>query len=452
MELQSTLALASQDDAISACNTFAGESSPSYSCTSFCSSHTSNPLPFESNVSLETFSVSNFPVNSSNSTSSRRSSFSSESEDINQESIHTCRKPTGIASPSSDNHTQLGNLDTSLGKTNALNYIPRDLNTRQNYSSDFHTHTLLFLQPDGNNTWTLSLDPTISHPETISESSLELESSSACASDYDDEAIARPRSTIQSVHFTPRNEGSYLSLPPLQAGTHDIAGFSSASDVSMIVSSTSSIQQAHGEGTVAFPFSTGSADLNMNGLSHDFPIVPQQPSRSKKLVKKSKDIFGRLKKLFTPKGTLPEDMQAHSAHPPTNAEADAIPQASGRRFLPSLLPWSSYQRSKLSRSRKFSTLSMGQSFSPEDTSHTDNNVDEKYTYGYHARPKTLKEIKAQRRFSLPMGFVGTSSRATSSTIPNITASVPHSQSRPMSMYITTQSEALGFAAQLRHHQ
>lgn len=92
------------------------------------------------------------------------------------------------------------------------------------------------------------------------------------------------------------------------------------------------------------------------------------------------------------------------------------------------------------------TPSFGQSFSPEDTSLADNKVDEKYTYEYHARPKTLKEIKSQRRFSLPLAFVGTSSRVTPSTKRNVTTSTSRSHLRPTSIYIAPQNEKLDFAA------
>jgi len=462
LKSQSSLA-SSQVDVISVCNTFPGECIPPY-CPPFCSSHRLTPLAFEKNLSLETLSlrqasVSNFPMNSLNSTSSRKFSFSSEPGDIDQETMHSytsLRKSTEIPRPSFDNHTLLGNLDTFLDKTNFLEHIPRDSDTGRNHSSEFsefYPHPLLLSQPDGNNTWTLSLGPRISHPETISESSLELESLSllsSCASDHDDEAIARIRDPLPSVYPTPGYDGSFVSLPPLQVGAPDIAVLSSASDVSMIVSSTSSVQEQHGEGTEIT--STGNEDLYFNHLSHDFPLsavqdsalVPQQPSP----VKTSKGIFGRLKRLFTPKGTIPEDIQAHTAHlkpgaaqnlsnlADSNAQADAKPPASRRRFLLSLPSWSSYQRNRLPRPKKSSIPSIGQSFSIEDTSHTDSNPDEKHTYEYHARPKTLKEIKSQRRFSLPTAFVGTSFRATS-TKRNITTTVPRSRSRPMSIYIAS---------------
>lgn len=461
----------SPQDTISDCNTFPGESSPSYSCPSFYSSHKSTPVAFESNLPLETLSlcqgsVSNSLTNSPASTSSRYSVSSSESGDINQESIHSfgsLRKPTAITRPISDNNNLPGNLDAFLHQPrnpNFLERIPRSPDTVRNYSSDFNPPSLLLSQPDGNNTWTLSLDPTISHPETISESSLGSESSSlrsSCPSDNDDEAITRIRGTVPSVYSTPRYDGSPVSLPPLLVGSHE---FCAASDVSMIVSSTSSVPQRHGDGINSVPFSTANADSCDNDLSRDFPpptvqgsaLASQQPSRSKKLVKKSKSIFGRLKRLFTPKGT---DIQGHTSHLPksapaaldSNAQTD-MPPASGRRFL-SVTPWASYQRYR--RSTKASIPSLGQGFSPEDISHIDSHIDEKHTYEYHARPKTLKEIKSQRRFSLPLAFVGAPSRATS-TKRNNTTSVPRSQLRPMSMYITSQSETPDSLGQLRNQQ
>jgi hypothetical protein len=198
----------------------------------------------------------------------------------------------------------------------------------------------------------------------------------------------------------------------------------------MIVSSSSSVQQQqHDRGTTP---NTGKADLYPNDLPHDFPLSTAQdnvldPSRSKKLIKKSKNVFGRLKKLFMPKETIiSEGVQAHTVHPPKSDFNLANPPASGRRFFPS------YQRYKLGKLTQSSTLSFGYTFSPEDTRHPENNIDEKYTYEYHARPQTLKEIKSQRRFSLPMGFVGTSS-SSHSTKHNITTSVPRSRTRPMSI-------------------
>ena len=359
-------------------------------------------------------------MNSPNSTLSQK--FSSE---INQDTSHSHRKSTETAPPNFDNNA-LGNHDTFL------DHIPRVSNTGRDYSPEFYPYPLLLSEPDGN-TWTLSLDPTNSH--LISRSSLELESQS---SDHDDEVIASTRVNFPSVPFTPKYNGSFLSLPRSQVGVHDIAKYTAASDVSMIVSSSSSVQQRHGKGTIS---STGKADLYSNDLLHDFPLStaqdnvldPQQRSRSKKLIKTSKNVFDRLKKLFTPKGTISENVH----HPPKSDFVAANPRASGRRFF------SSYQRNKLTKSAQFSTPSLEQSFSPGDTSLVD--VNEKYTYEYHARPKTLKEIKSQRRFSLPMAFVGTSSRVTPPTKRNITTSVSQSRSRPMSTYIASQNETLDFA-------
>ena len=318
--------------------------------------------------------------------------------------------------PNFDNDA-LGTHDTSLDQTE---HIPKVSNTGRDHSSESYPYPLLLSQPDGNNTWTLSLDPTIFH--SISGSSLESESSSA--SDYDDEAIARTRGIFPLVSSTSRDNGSFLSLPPSQVGA-DLAKFT-ASDVSMIVSSSS---------RETIP-NRGKADRYSNDLPHDFPpstaqdsvLDHRQPSRSKTLIKKSKNVFDRLKKLFTPKGT---------SDPPKSAPA------SGRLFP-------SYQRYKLTKPTQSSTPSFGHSFnfSPGDTSHADNIVDEKYTYEYHARPKTLKEIKSQRRFSLPVALVGTSSRVTPPKR-TITMSFSQSKSRPMSMYNPPQNN---FAASLRNQQ
>ena len=420
---QSSLA-SSQHDAISDFNTSPGEYSPSYSS---CVSHKLTPLTFGSNVSLDTLSlyppsVSNSPMNSPNSINF---SFSSEIGGINQETTHfsdSIRRPTEIPPSSFDTLSRVG----------------------RDYSPEFYPNSLLLSQPDGKNTWTLSLDPTISHPSpaTVSES-LESESLSplSCASD---EAIQR---TFPSVSSTPRHNAS-LSLQPSQ---DDMAKFNASSNFSMIVSSTSSVQQLQGGGANSVPFNTGNADIYFNDLPHglvshcqpalDSVLDPQQPSRSKKLINKSKNIFGRFKKLFMSKGTLSEDIHAHTAHPHKSGFIAAMPPVSERRRLPS------YQRYRLTKSTMSLTPSFGQSFSPEDTSLMDNKVNEKYTYEYHARPKTLKEIKSQRRFSLPLAFVGnSSSRATPSTKRNVITSVSRSQSRPMSIYIAPHNEKLDFAA------
>ena len=391
-------------------------------------------LSLESNVSLETLSLYQASISNSNSspnsTSSRNLSFSSELGGTNQETIHSCnsfRKPMEITRPSSDNNTLFGDPDTLLDnphKTKFPEHIPRDSIPSRNCSSELCSQPLLLLsQPDGNNTWTLSLDPTISRPGTISESSVELESSSmlsSCASDHDEEAIANlTRATLPSAPSTPKYNEFFLSLPPPQ-GVHDIAQLSTPSDVSMIVSSISSVQH-YGELSHDFPVS----------IAQDCVLDPRQPSRSKKLVQKSKEIFSQFKRLFTSKGT--EAIQAHTTHFPSlnaNAQSDTIPPTPGRR---------SYRRYRL-LSTKSVTPSFGRKFRPEDNSHTDNGVDEKYTYEYHARPKTLQEIKSQRRFSLPTGLVGTPFRATPSTKHNVTPSVPRSQSRPMSMYTATANQ------------
>ena len=338
-----------------------------------------------------------------------------------------------MAHPSFHNNTPLAiaNPVTSLDSPQKPNFLRQSI-TGQNCSSQFWSHPLLFLsQPDGNNTWTLSLDST-----TISESSLESKSRSLLSSPVSNysEAITVTRDTLPSISSM---STSFLSLPPSPV---DIVESSVASDASMIVSSMSNAQRPHGEGWIVV------AD-SYHDLSHDFPRSTAkdsvlQLSRSKKLAKKSKDIFGRLKRLFTPKETRSEDIQAYTA-PPSNLNSnERADRASRRRFLPSPRPWLSYQRYRLSRSTKSTTTSW-QGFSSGHGGHTDNHVDERYTYEYHARPKTLKEIKSQRRFSLPMTFVGTPSRATSMKR-NVTPSAPRSQSRPMSMYNAPQSGTLNF--------
>ena len=418
---QSSLA-SSHHDAVSDFSTSPGNYSPSYSS---CLSHRLTPLTFESNVSLDTLSlyppsVTESPMNSPNSINF---SLSSEIGDNNQEATHfynSLRRPTEIAPPSFDNSNPLSRVS----------------NTGRDYSPDFYPNSLLLSQPDGKNNWTLSLDPTISHPSpaTVSES-LESESVSLLSSRASDDAIAR---TFPSISSTPRLNAS-LSLQPSQ---DDMAKFNPSSDVSLIVSSTSSVQQRpQGGGTSSVSFNTRNADLYFpHGLnSHCQPPLednvpdPQQPSRSNKLIKKSKNIFGRFKKLFSPKGTISEDLPAHTAQSP---KSSFIAPVSERRPLPS------YQRYRLAKSTMSLTPSFGQSFSPEVASLADK-VDEKYTYEYHARPKTLKEIKSQRRFSLPLAFVGSSSsRVTPSTKRNVTTSFSRSQSRPMSIYIATQNEKL----------
>jgi len=320
--------------------------------------------------------------------------------------------------------------DTVLNQT-----VPRVLNTGRDCSPEFYPNSLLLSQPDGKNNWTLSLDPTISQPVAVSEpaESESLSLLSSCASDED-----IPRS-FPSVSSTPRHYAS-LSLQP--SSQDDMAKFNASSDTSMNVSSTSSVQQRQSGGTSSVRFNTGNEDLYFNDLAHDLvspldSVLDQQPNRSTKLIKKSKKIFSRFKQLFSPKGTISKDIHdhAHISHFPKSGYIEAIPPVSERRRLPS------YQRYRLSKSTMSLTPSFGQSFGP---SIADNKVDEKYTYEYHARPKTLKEIKSQRRFSLPLAF-GTSSRVTPPTKRKVTTSVSRPQSRPMSIYIASTTETLDFA-------
>ena len=436
LSLSQSFLASSKQNSISDFKTSPREYSPSYSS---CLSHNLSPLTFGSNASLDTLSlyppsVSDSPMSSPNSDNF---SFSSEIGDVNQETSHfgtPLRRPAEIAPQSFDNNSL---HDTPLDHRG---HIPRVLNTSRDYSPEFYPNSLLLSQPDGKNNWTLSLDPTISQPVAISESvgSESLSLLSSCASD---EAIPR---TFPSVSSTPRYNASHSLQPSSQ---DDMAKFNTSSDISMIVSSTSSVQQRQGGGTSCVRFDTGNGDLYFSDLPHglvshsppDSVLDSQQASRSKNLIKKSKNLFGRFKKLFSPKGTISKDIHAHTTYPP---KSGYIPPVSERR------PFPSYQRYKLTKSTMSLTPSFGQSFSPEDTSPGDNKVDEKYTYEYHARPKTLKEIKSQRRFSLPLAF-GTSSRVTTPTTKRkVTTSVsrPSQSARPMSIYIASQTETLNFAA------
>jgi hypothetical protein len=424
---QSSMTSSEHDDTISDFSASPGGYSPSYSS---CLSHKLSPLTFERNVSQDTLSLyppSDCPTNSPNSINF---SFSSEIGDNIQETTHFCSPLTEIAPHNFDDNPLQDTLLDQRG------HIPRVLNTSGNYSPEFYPNSLLLSQPDGKNNWTLSLDPSISQPVTVSES---VESESLLSSCVSDKAISI---TIPSVTSTPKHNASLSLREP--SSRDDITKFNASSDTSMIVSSTSSVQQQRqGGGSSSVRFNAGNSnDLPHGFVSHRQPpldgfLDPQQPSRSKKLVKKSKNIFGRFKKLFSPKGTASEDIHdhAHTAHSPESSYITAMPSVSERRLFPS------YQRYRLSKSTMSLTPSFGQSFGP---SLADDKVDEKNTYEYHARPKTLKEIKSQRRFSLPLAF-GTSSRVTPPTKRKVTTSFSRSHPRPMSIYIASQTETLDFA-------
>ncbi|KAF8168049.1 hypothetical protein B0H34DRAFT_43047 [Crassisporium funariophilum] len=305
-------------------------------------------------------------------------------------------------------------------------------------SLDIQSGSLLLSQPDGH-AWTLSLDPTFSCPESVSRSSTSLSLSSYIDSRLEEIRGPSP-SGLSSIYSTPLHDVN-LSLPVQHIPGLDNAEKSSAhinaSDTSVVASLTESVQQA-----LRDRWHPDSATQNTAGASGQktFDVHQRPPDQPLKIMQKTKDLVSRIKRFITskglksrrPRGTKNDPHIDHLPMPSTthpqrrrgvevqrnegahasdlrNTDLQIIPPSRESTFRPSSPSWSSFRRRGGQRSARSITPAFAPSLHPEPFARRPElDLDEKNTYEYHARPKTLKEIKSRRRFTLPAAFGGCS--------------------------------------------
>jgi hypothetical protein len=254
------------------------------------------------------------------------------------------------------------------------------------------SNTLFFSQPDGNNPWTLSLEPALSFIESgFSTTSLSVESSSA--SDDGCPSEQQPELVPSQVYSTS------LDRPPIvndeAEGLHHRR---SASRLSV----------------EALPPEQPSTNPKSSHLTIDHR---NRSIRSTNVLQKTKEFCRKFKRLITSKPSKPKNDNNSLLPPGAYTLVDVDTQlAQGYDFPRPASAVSSQRRRRFMRSAKISSPSVALSEYPNYQAGSA--VDDIHSYDYHARPKTLQEIKSKRRFSLP-AFSGASASAGTSARANI---------------------------------
>lgn len=255
------------------------------------------------------------------------------------------------------------------------------------------SNTLFFSQPDGNNPWTLSLDPTLSFTGSgVSTTSLSVESSSAsdggCASEI---CQQQPELVPFEVY------SSSTAHPPI---------------VNDDAEALYHCQSASRPSVEAL--SSGRPSTNPKS-SH---LTIGHRNGSIRVLQKTKEFCRKFKRFITPKSS--KSRSDNNSLLPSGAytlvDVNTQP-AQEYNFPRPASAVSSRRRGRFMRSAKISSPSVALSEYPNY--HTGSVVDDIHSYDYHARPKTLQEIKSRRRrFSLPV-FSGASAPASTSARANI---------------------------------
>ncbi|KAF9481380.1 hypothetical protein BDN70DRAFT_876339 [Pholiota conissans] len=244
-------------------------------------------------------------------------------------------------------------------------------------------------QPNGDDPWTLSLDPTVSSEATpeASTASLSVGASLRRYSGVSRESLA----SIASFHSSsPHNSPCEEDITTTPQGS----------------------ESAKYDAPLRHRFNSGPSPL-VYGRSND-------SVRSKNIIQKTKELCSKFKNFISlkaikerkskdEKGNLGILRRTHLTHQVDN-DASFHRHDFPRMASESVLSLENHHAFR--RTAKTSSPSVALSSTPNYTI-SGCSSGEKYTYEYHARPKTLQEIRSKYRFSLP-----TFARPTSPTPPN----------------------------------
>ncbi|KAF9056218.1 hypothetical protein BJ165DRAFT_492037 [Panaeolus papilionaceus] len=305
-----------------------------------------------------------------------------------------------------------------------------------------------FAQPDGDNSWTLALDPVAGAHELSSQassSSLATTSSSANTESTHDvsEAPEIPFPSASPSYIAPSARSNMGKEPPkrlfLRERVVSTPYRSQGSTPSVRDNSLSTpTRPSFGDSIIATPtggyaYSGPSRENIPQPLESPYsPYHSHLPTedKSKKAVWKPKVVVTKIKQLFNTKPGKTKfrdtDHPPRSSASPVGHHAPPSPMSttfpSGNNALHRTISPSSsvYQSFGMPRSVKLSTpsvafSSMHDSNSTRTRTNSNLNLEDKLTYEYHARPKTLDEIRSKRRFSLPSVLAGSGGRSTPSS-------------------------------------
>lgn len=257
------------------------------------------------------------------------------------------------------------------------------------------SNTLFFSQPDGNTPWTLSLEPALSFIESgFSTASLSVESSSASDDGCPSEICQQQPELVPSQVYS-----TSLGRPPI---VNDQAGALYHRQSTSRLSAEALPLEQH-------PTNPKSSHLTINHRNGSI--------RSTNVLQKTKEFCKKFKRLVTSKSSKSKSDNNSLLPPGAHTLVDVDTHlAQGYDFPRPASAVSSQRRGRFMRSAKISSPSVALSEYPNYQ--VGSAVDDIHSYDYHARPKTLQEIKSKRRFSLP-AFSGASAPAGTSARANI---------------------------------
>ncbi|KAH9486886.1 hypothetical protein JR316_0000951 [Psilocybe cubensis] len=332
--------------------------------------------------------------------------------------------------------TRLGNGITSEQSLTASHpqnvspVSPRQI-LRRRFENEYHdqrNNDFSLSQPDGNDPWTLSLEPTLTSAEpSISQTSTSSSSGTSNTSEDED----APRRFFPAAY--PSRSQSFFqqssSNPSRVRATYD-------TEVSTTRRGSENSVYALSREEIYAPESA----------SPPRPIGEDAP-RPRNVVQKTKEFCSKFKKLLVPKkAPKPKDVKGLLHDYPLSDHIFSS-NAPVQPIIPHLLPpsprevspWSFVRRRGMQREPKMSLPTMP---NPEHRSQrivqsSTTSVD-KHSYEYHARPKTLEEIRSKRRFSLPV-FSGPPAGQPSGSIGHSHLAYSY-QRRPMASSIHSASQ------------
>lgn len=331
---------------------------------------------------------------------------------------YECDSASAHSDYSDINYTGISNLITRLDADNASQASdiswsessPRDVWRQSRRRNDdvqpqlsSQPSTLLLSQPDGDNPWTLFLDPTLTSTESeavspSSTTSLSLMSSFA----HDNERASRhtvtPAPSLRPpFRLTGKPNQPTTSLPPPQQGIHfPVYGLQEP------------LQSAFIE--------PGPSTGTVNPLNESI--------RTKNFLQKTKSFCTRFKKMISLKAKkerqVPEIKEAPTVHrTPLHSRCGLDITPPVRNFSPNTTRSFSLvdRNSPFQRTTKVSSPSVALSYTPDYTvKRSMQSSVEKFGYDNQTRPNVLQETRSKRRFSLPaFGGPSPSSRPSTSS-------------------------------------
>ncbi len=299
--------------------------------------------------------------------------------------------------------------------------------------SELHAqHNALVLeQPDGDNPWTLFLDPTLTatEDEAASQSSvasLSRASSFALQGDRASVTSVLTFTSVASLRFTPTGDPYITSTPivpqrivpqPRREAYYPVYNLPAPLSPAFVESGLSAVTVNH---------------FN-------------EPMGSKNFLQKTKILCAKLKKIIT--------LKAKKERKAPDAPSIHRRVLSNDRFDPNMTPplqrfpqmtspsFSSVERpSTYVRSAKTSSPSVALSYTPGYTAgRSMQTSDEKLSHEYHSKLKTPQDVRSRRRFSLP-AFTATPTSSPSPT--NNTGPAPPTRRRKVTSILSSDRRAM----------